>query len=71
MCIRDSLKARGVLQVTATDSNREYVAALLVICAVLILIPFSPDAPELIDSFQFALQSQVVSGGDLPGGLSV
>ena len=56
---------------TPTDSKREYVAAIFVIFAVLVLIPFSPDAPELIDSFNFALQSQVVSGGDLPGGLSV
>lgn len=61
----------GGVQVTPTDSKREYVAAIFVIFAVLVLIPFSPDAPELIDSFNFALQSQVVSGGDLPGGLSV
>lgn len=59
-----------VVQVTPTDSKREFLAAIFVIVAVLILIPISPDAPELIDSFQFALQSQVIAG-DVPTGLSV
>jgi hypothetical protein len=61
-----------MLQVTPTDTVREYTAAVLVVLAVLVLVPFSPDAPELIDSFQFALQSQVLQGpADLPSGFNV
>lgn len=58
-------------QVTPTDNAREYVAAIFVILSILILIPFSPDAPELIDSLQFALQAQAVSDMPPPGSLSV
>lgn len=37
---------------TPLDGAREAVTAVLVLLAILILVPFTPDAPELLDSMQ-------------------
>lgn len=51
-----------LVQVTPTDATRELVAAGMVLFALLILIPVTPDAPELIDSIQISLQNDALQG---------
>lgn len=54
--------AWGCLQVTPTDSARELLAAAMVLFALLVLIPVSPEAPELVDSIQLGLQNDALQG---------
>lgn len=47
---------------TPTDSARELLAAAMVLFALLVLIPVSPEAPELVDSIQLGLQNDALQG---------
>lgn len=47
---------------TPTDSTRELLAAGMVLFALLVLIPVTPEAPELVDSIQLGLQNDALQG---------
>lgn len=47
---------------TPTDSTRELLAATMVLFALLVLIPVTPEAPELVDSIQLSLQNDALQG---------
>jgi hypothetical protein len=57
---RTQCQSHAGLQVTEVDLPREIVTDALVLIALAILIPFSPDAPEVLDSMQQGIQSQLL-----------
>jgi hypothetical protein len=49
-------------QVSTLDSTRQTVTSALVLLAILILIPFTPDAPEMLDVLPMVMMDSVNSG---------
>ena len=48
-------------EVSGVSKPREYTTVVLVLLAVLILVPFTPDAPEVLDSMQASVQAQILA----------
>jgi membrane-associated protease RseP (regulator of RpoE activity) len=48
-------------EVTDTGKVRENLTVALVLLALCILVPFSPDAPEVLDSMQGSVQVQMLT----------
>jgi hypothetical protein len=58
------------MQVTPVGDKREIATAILVLIGLAVLIPFSPEAPEVLDSMQAGIQSQLLAAPP-DGGLQV
>jgi membrane-associated protease RseP (regulator of RpoE activity) len=58
-------------EVTPVDTSREVATAVLVLIGLLILVPLSPDSPELLDSMQAGIQAELMQAAPVDPGAAL